>query len=289
MRVTTYLPMMLLPIVMVLVDSKYDLGDDSENDDHEHKTEDQGSARIFPLLPPYQGVDFAANFNKLKSSGDAGYFVVRDSIVFLGVNLMWIVVHSLIWDGKVSNLQDITASILSPGQEVALSNPTRKSSASPSSRFSVDSLSELSFVKLWNFFTDPNPSTRNLFLNIGFAVGGHILWILPTFLGTLPDQEERGEDRLGGLPSNLAGADPIALWNRLLCPQCILQIVGINSINYFGKLLFWTFMSSVPDVPAATVVGRAMDSPAEMTMVGMVVKEMQENVREMMDTRGWWD
>ena len=81
MRVTTYLPMMLLPIVMVLVDSKYDLGDDSENDDHEHKTEDQGSARIFPLLPPYQGVDFAANFNKLKSSGDAGYFVVRDSIV----------------------------------------------------------------------------------------------------------------------------------------------------------------------------------------------------------------
>ena len=66
------------------------------------------------------------------------------------------------------------------------------------------------------------------------AVGGHILWILPTFLGTLPDAEKRAddsEDRLGGLPSNLAGADPIALWNRLLCPQCILQIVGINSIN----------------------------------------------------------
>ena len=66
------------------------------------------------------------------------------------------------------------------------------------------------------------------------AVGGHILWILPTFLGTLPDAEKRAddsEDRLSGLPSNLAGADPIALWNRLLCPQCILQIVGINSIN----------------------------------------------------------
>ena len=42
---------------------------------------DHGTARVFPLLPPYQGVDFGANFNKLKSSGDAAYFVVRDSIV----------------------------------------------------------------------------------------------------------------------------------------------------------------------------------------------------------------
>ena len=93
---------------------------------------------------------------------------------------MWIVIHSLIWNGKVSNLQDITTSLLSPGmyyevfyfsnifyfpgQTVPLSNPT-----SVSSRLSLDSLSELSFVKLWNFFTDPNPSTRNLFLNIGFV------------------------------------------------------------------------------------------------------------------------
>lgn len=43
--------------------------------------EEGGQARVFPLLPPYQGVDFAANFNKLKSSGDTAYFVVRDSIV----------------------------------------------------------------------------------------------------------------------------------------------------------------------------------------------------------------
>ena len=45
------------------------------------EVENHGSARVFPLLPPYQGVDFGANFNKLKSSGDAAYFVVRDSIV----------------------------------------------------------------------------------------------------------------------------------------------------------------------------------------------------------------
>ena len=65
--------MILLVVVMVIVDSKPDL-DEADGDD-------QGSGRVFPLLPPYQGVDFAANFNKLKSSGDAGYFIARDSIV----------------------------------------------------------------------------------------------------------------------------------------------------------------------------------------------------------------
>ena len=107
---------------------------------------------------------------------------------------------------------------------------------------------------MWNFFANPDTSTRNLFLNIGFvgwidknynrfnvallqAVGAHILWIIPTFLGTLPNNRaeeqvlESSIERVGGLPSNVAAADPVTLWNRLLCPQCILQIVGINSIN----------------------------------------------------------
>ena len=75
MRVIILLPVVLLALVMVLVESKHDPKDEN------YKSENQGSGRVFPLLPPYQGVDFAANFNKLKSSGDAGYFVVRDSIV----------------------------------------------------------------------------------------------------------------------------------------------------------------------------------------------------------------
>jgi hypothetical protein len=62
---------------MVLVDSKNDL--EEENSDGE--SENQGSGRVFSMLPPYQGLDFGANFNKLKSFGDAGYFVVRDTIV----------------------------------------------------------------------------------------------------------------------------------------------------------------------------------------------------------------
>jgi hypothetical protein len=39
-----------------------------------------GTGRYFPLLPPYYNIDFAANFNKLKSNNDIAYFVVRDSI-----------------------------------------------------------------------------------------------------------------------------------------------------------------------------------------------------------------
>jgi len=210
-------------------------------------SEDAGTARIFPLLPPYRDVDFAANFNKLKSSGDAAYFVVRDSTVLIGVNLMWAVVHWLLWDGTVSNNQDIISSILSPGVDVQLSQE------SETSRFGLQSISELSPTKLWNFFTDPNPSTRNLYLNIGFAAGSHILWILPTFLGIIPEDtrraDERQEDRVGGLPNNLAGADPVALWNRLLSPQGVLQMMAINTLNWLGKIVFWTFMSSVPDAP----------------------------------------
>ena len=135
-------------------------------------------------------------------------------------------------------------------------------------------------------------------------MGGHILWILPTFLGTLPDS--RSEERVGGLPANLASADPVTLWNRLFCPQCILQLVGINSINvsifimssfssyffflfqYFGKILFWTFMSSVSDLPASTVIGRAFDNRDQVSLVNRVLRGMMDNVRELIETGEWW-
>ena len=45
-------------------------------------------------------------------------------------------------------------------------------------------------------------------------------------------------------------------------------------------------MSSVPDVMADTVIGRALDSREDITVVGRVAREMGENVREMIDTRG---
>jgi len=220
----------------------------------------------FPLLPPYFNTDFAANFNKLKGAGDTAFFLVRDSVVYMMINVLWAGIHTLFWDGEVSTTQDIMASLLSPGVAVELSTPARSSlplAASPNSaeeRFTFNSLSELSATKLWNFFADPNPSTRNLYLNIGWALAQQILWILPTFFGTIPDTNRRAEDRLTGLPTNLASADPVALWNRLLSPQGVLQNLAINTLSMLGKIIFWAFMSSVPDLPADSVItGRNLE------------------------------
>lgn len=256
------LPLLLLPFLTLLI-----------ADDPSVKDEDHGTARVFPLLPPYQGVDFGANFNKLKSPDDAAYFVVRDSIVFMAVNAFWAVVHWLIWDGKVSTSQDIVSSLLSPGISVELSDPDQ------TSRLSFSSLSKLSPVDLWNFFADPNPSTRNLYLNIGFGLASHILWILPTFLGLIPDtsrQQERLDSAIPGIPANLASANPVKLWNRLLSPQGVVQMMAINTLNYMGKLLFWTFMSIVPDAPAS---GRSIHN-IDPGLLTEVVSSLVGNIKE---------
>jgi len=285
-------------ICLVMLTTLIVSGVDTKDSDALKKTGDaglsdnQGTGRLmlWRFLPQYQDVDIGANFNKLKSSGDAAFFVVRDTIVYVGVQLMWFAIHSLVWDGKVSSYEDIVLSLLSPGIDVPLSTPSRESVDTPSSkvessesleqhqvasRFTLDSLSELSTTKIWNYFTDPNPSTRNLYLNIGFAMGSHLLWILPTFLETLPEErtEERFEydpvklgslidpnfeagDRLGGLPENLLSASAVDLWNRLLSPQGVAQNIAGSMLGLLGKLVFWTFMSSVPDLPAETEIGR---------------------------------
>ena len=45
-------------------------------------------------------------------------------------------------------------------------------------------------------------------------------------------------------------------------------------------------MSSVPDAPASTVIGRALDNRKEISVVKRMTSGMLDNVREMMDTGG---
>ena len=47
----------------------------------------------------------------------------------------------------------------------------------------------------------------------------------------LDRQDERLDSSLPGIPSNIAGADPVALWNRLLSPQGVVQMMAINTLN----------------------------------------------------------
>jgi len=243
----------------------------------------QGSSegRYFPLLPPYHDVDFAANFNKLKSPGDTAYFVVRDTIVYVGVQAMWVVLHTFFWDGEASNLQDVITSLTSPGHRVELSNPDRNS------RLSLQSLNEISFVKLWNFFASPDASTRNLYLSFGFTMAQQLLWIIPTFLGSIPDPDAAAKiqsgstiDRTVGLPEQIADSDPAATWNRIFSPQGILQIIGINTLLWGGKIVFWWVMSNLQDVPAATVIsGRKIQEENSRSLLSSVADGFMEEVK----------
>ena len=48
-------------------------------------------------------------------------------------------------------------------------------------------------------------------------------------------------------------------------------------------------MSSISDLPASTVIGRAFDNRDEVSLVNRVFDGMVDNVREIMDTGKWWN
>ena len=72
---TNYTISVVVLLVVVIIDTK--AGDTLD------KISDEGTGRLmlWRFLPQYQDVDIAANSNKLKSSGNAAFFVVRDTIV----------------------------------------------------------------------------------------------------------------------------------------------------------------------------------------------------------------
>merc|ERR1712020_511415 len=57
-------------------------------------------------------------------------------------------------------------------------------------------LSQISLERLWNFLANPDTSTRNLYTNILYGLASQILWIIPTFIGKIPEPDERLEERL---------------------------------------------------------------------------------------------
>jgi len=254
-----------LPFLLLLVlFSKAEEGSESEVDGSE--IAEEGEGRVFPLIPifpfllPYINVDLIENWNKLNTERNALYFLVRDTITLTGVNLMWIVLHSIFWDGNAANTEDVVDSLLTPGVKISLKGNTTDTSRDGSirrldqaqDRVSLDSVdtlvesfSNLSFQKFWNFFANTDTSTRNLFLNLGFASFSHLMFIIPTYFGMIPVPPiENVHPVIEDVPRN----EPLRLWNRLFCPQCVLHIVGVNTLVWIGKTLWWSFMSSIPDV-----------------------------------------
>ena len=101
---------------------------------------------------------------------------------------MWVALHFLLWDGRVNTMEDLTVSLQSPGIKVdlpshaGLSGKTSKAqeedpyfefenvglSSLPASKDNTQ-LSQISLERLWNFLSNPDTSTRNLYTNIFYV------------------------------------------------------------------------------------------------------------------------
>ena len=100
---------------------------------------------------------------------------------------MWIGLHFLLWDGRVNTMEDLTASLQSPGFKVDLPSHAGLSGQAaereeeeedpyfefenvglgslPASKDNTQ-LSQISLERLWNFLANPDTSTRNLYTNV---------------------------------------------------------------------------------------------------------------------------
>ena len=55
----------------------------------------------------------------------------------------------------------------------------------------------------------------------------HLMFIIPTYFGMIPlPPVENVFPVIEDVPRN----EPLLLWNRLFCPQCVLHIVGVNTL-----------------------------------------------------------
>ena len=53
------------------------------------------------------------------------------------------------------------------------------------------------------------------------------MFIIPTYFGMIPlPPVENVFPVIEDVPRN----EPLLLWNRLFCPQCVLHIVGVNTL-----------------------------------------------------------
>jgi len=218
------------------------------------------AAETWNWMPPLQNIEIRKNFNKLKSGFDAMHFMSRDTVVWLGGSLMWVALHFLLWDGRVNTQQDLDASLRSPGVKVQLPSHADLASGVISPDTSDDTkgntfLETPDPLRFWNGLADPDASTRRLYTNVLYGLMSQILWILPTFIGKIPDPDERqdsenlipdsldhldaAEDRITTLTDNLATAPIQKNWNRLMKLQGVFANIGINFLNYFGRWMFW--------------------------------------------------
>ncbi|TRY69467.1 hypothetical protein TCAL_09651 [Tigriopus californicus] len=299
----------------------------TQDDEYNHEQQN-GQARvftsfIFPFFRQYQTIDIGNNLNNLKSPNTVAFFVIRDAIAYLALVTTWIVMHTIFWNGRLRESQvdqvplfiRLGSGFINRGKFASDSLFGRKEGDFPEDidfyeeddefqtkfgqyqdpaedKLITASLNEISANAIFNFFSDPNPSFRNLIMNSGFLAFQLVLWFLPTFFwpGTpLPTPQNMNttinspgeglgvenpigenrigvgvpiaENRVGALVHNLGVASPVSVYNRLLCPQCFVQTISIASLLYLGKLFWWWWFSSIPDFQRFSIRPRERSMP----------------------------
>merc|ERR1711915_598124 len=100
--------------------------------------------------------------------------------------------------------------------------------------------------KIALFFMTPQTVARNLLVCTSFFLITSTLWFLPSLLWkksliqsiSKDDSQEflstevidTSEERIGGIVSALANTGLADIYNRVLCPTCIVQIIFINTM-----------------------------------------------------------
>lgn len=196
----------------------------------------------------FKEVKLGAVWNDLKSSKIVSYTVTRDLTVFLFVQMMWITLHLFLWKGSLTENRRTG--------DLFFDDVTDRN---------VD------MDKIMTFFMDPKNVARNLFVCTSFFFVTATFWLIPSFFWKYSHLSERedtkrndlldtvqnsltaadnalsADDRTSGIVNALVTRGPGDLYNRVLCPTCILQIIFINTLLFSAQLLFWSIVTILPD------------------------------------------
>merc|ERR1712037_1010642 len=111
-------------------------------------------------------------WNELKSSKVVSYTLTRDLTVFLFVQMLWISLHLLFWNGSI--VEKRRTGLLG---------------------FDSDTDRRVDLAKIENFFMNPKTVSRNLMVCSGFFLLTASFWLIPSFLWKSSLASEREDDQ----------------------------------------------------------------------------------------------
>jgi len=60
-------------------------------------------------------------------------------------------------------------------------------------------------------------------------------------------EDDFADEKTIGVVASVVERGPADIYNRLLCPTCVLQIIAINTLLFSAQLLFWCVVTVLPN------------------------------------------